>query len=1253
MDDEHGGESAGTGAAGAESFGAALRRRRGLAGLSLTRLAVLIHYSRSHISRVENEEKRPSEKFARACDQVLDAGGELLALAAVPGPTECPYPGLVSFRTEDARWFHGRDRPLAELLGLLGDTDRATEGHPVIVLGASGVGKSSLLQAGLVPAVVHGALPARSCGAPAVLYLTPTAHPLAELDRHAAVRALDSYALVVVDQFEEVFTLCADTEERTAFIDELCRLAADGLPVAVGMRADFYGHALAHPGLLTALRVRSMPLGPMTAAELRTAITEPAATAGLALEPGLTEILLRDLGAGGDGDLACGAGVLPLLSHALRATWQRRTDGVLTLAGYERTGGIRGAVAATAERAYGQLTADERLIARRVLLSLVRVGEGADDTRRRVARQSIAPAAEPAAVAVVERFTSARLLTADTEHVEISHEALLRAWPRLRGWIDADRVVLRLRQRLADDAAAWSAEGRDDGLLYRGARLTAAEEWATGHPGRLSQGEADFLRTARRYQQRGVRRLRRLVGALAFIVVVALTATLLAVLKGREAAQQRDEALSGGLAAHADLVRTTDPALALLLGLAAFRAQNTEAARSAVLSSSAVPHSTRFLAGQWAARAAAMSPDGTIVASGTHQGAVNLWTTAADRSTAPPHLLQGTGRAVTGIALDRRHLLAVATEHGPVRLWNAHDPEHPVPLGVLPDGITDVSALAFGGTGHTLVTGDTSGRLALWDLTRPGHPVRLARWRGHRGHASAVNDLVLSQDGRTLATSGGDGTTKVWTISGRRPPVNTATVSDVGVVFNPVTLSADGRTLLYARYDLMRSIRAVDLDTDGRALRSRTLLDLPNAVTDLALSPDGRTLAVGTLDSEARLLDLARGGQALSLPQTGRVVAVAFGPDNRSLAVGTADSGVHLWTRLPRLAGHHGAIGRFRLSADRRLGATAGADHIAGVWDLSRPADPVLLSRTRCRGRAIQSATFSPDSRLLALTAYGLGKGKNPQTPICLWDIADPRAPRLRGQVTSNGRSSVNCAAFSENGRLLVTGGNGGNLVVWDISDPDAPRQVQDLGDGRFGDVMNLRFLPHSDTLAVGTYDAGVELWTVAAGHPARRITALPDAVQTTSLAVSDDGRLLAAGGPDRRTRLWDIGDPEHPRTLASLSGHTATLAAVDFTPDSHSLITSTGAASDPVRLWSLTADDRRPRLTARLHGPLGAAGFAFDGTTVLATTSGRVQPWQTDVPAFADRICPLAGAPMTDQEASLYPTGPHRAPCTPDVRSR
>nr|WP_055713769.1 XRE family transcriptional regulator [Streptomyces torulosus] len=341
---------------GAATFGSELRRLRRAEGKSLAGLAEEMRTSKGYLSRLENGLQKPGEQFARACDQVLKADGWLVALAVSERAARCPYPGLTSFRTQEADWFFGRDRALADVLGLVADA--AVAGRPAAVIGPSGIGKSSLLGAGLAHAVLRGALPGHRPGAKDVLCLTPTAQPMNELRDHDMRRPLASYALVIVDQFEEVFTLCKDVAERDTYIAELCCRSAAALPVVLGLRADFYGHCLAHPPLQAA-RSHALPLGPMTVAELREAITAPATAEGLTLEPGLVEVLLRDMGAMPGAD-TCSAGALPLLARALRATWQQRTDGVLTVAGYERTGGIYGAVATTAERLYARLNPQEQ-----------------------------------------------------------------------------------------------------------------------------------------------------------------------------------------------------------------------------------------------------------------------------------------------------------------------------------------------------------------------------------------------------------------------------------------------------------------------------------------------------------------------------------------------------------------------------------------------------------------------------------------------------------------------------------------------------------------------------------------------------------------------------------------------------------------------------------------------------------------------------------------------------------------------------
>ncbi|MBV9314343.1 MAG: hypothetical protein JO100_11545 [Pseudonocardia sp.] len=386
--------------------------------------------------------------------------------------------------------------------------ERLAGGGVLAVVAASGAGKSSLLAAGLIPALARGAVPG-SRDWPVVVS-TPGAHPLATLAERVAERTGAEQAAVVagdpdrfvafltaalaahdlgkpgetsssarvvliVDQFEETFTECRGESERQAFIAALGAAARSAVALVVlGVRADFYGQCLAYPVLLSAL-ASPVALGPMSADQLREVITRPAQAEGLSLEPGLVELLLRDLGVAEDSPAQVASydpGALPLLAHALRATWRHREGQMLTVAGYRRTGGIRQALATTAERAYTRLSPPQRQIARQVLLRLVNISDqGGGDTRRRSSQarllETFPPGSATALDAVLDVFGRARLLTFDTASVEITHEALLRAWPRLRQWIDTDRAGNLTRQELEDAAAVWHREGRDSAGLYR------------------------------------------------------------------------------------------------------------------------------------------------------------------------------------------------------------------------------------------------------------------------------------------------------------------------------------------------------------------------------------------------------------------------------------------------------------------------------------------------------------------------------------------------------------------------------------------------------------------------------------------------------------------------------------------------------------------------------------------------------------------------------------------------------------------
>ncbi len=386
-----------------------------------------------------------------------------------PAPGDPPYKGLLRFEAEDSGLYFGREALVAQVAA-------AVRSQPFIaVVGASGSGKSSLLRAGVIPVVSDAGSFAN------VTVMTPTADPL-----EAGAEALEGSGLLVVDQFEELFTLCHDDRLRHDFVARLMNAAQGGLHVLITLRADFYVAVSQFPELRQAVADNQFYIGPMERDDLRRAIEEPARRGGWEIAPGLVDLLLRDIGNE--------PGALPLLSHALLETWHRRRGSRMTLKGYFESGEVSGAIARTADRLYAELPDAERHVARNILLRLTELGEGAQDTRRRAALVELVPSGGAQGTNdVLRRLIDARLVTVDDGTAEVAHEALIREWPLLRGWLEDDREGLRVQRQLTDAAGEWHALAHESSLLFRGARLATAREWSAAHPGTLTDSESEFL----------------------------------------------------------------------------------------------------------------------------------------------------------------------------------------------------------------------------------------------------------------------------------------------------------------------------------------------------------------------------------------------------------------------------------------------------------------------------------------------------------------------------------------------------------------------------------------------------------------------------------------------------------------------------------------------------------------------------------------------------------------------------------------
>ena len=730
---------------------------------------------------------------------------------AQPGPrpaeTPSPFRGLTPYEVEHARYFCGRDALVTDLIATL--QQRQRHGAPVIVVGPSGAGKSSLLRAGLIPAW---------CGADGHegrehLLFTPGEQPLRALsaliaartgcdadDTHGRLRDEPASAsallreriggaslLVVVDQLEELFTLCGDAAERAAFIDALHAVALDGYAVVYGLRADFFAQAMQLPALTTVLQHGQIVVGPMSEPELRQAINQPAQLAQLTVQPELVEVLLRDLTPrqGADGRAGHEPGALPLLSHALLSTWQQASGRTLTVEHYRATGGIRGAITQTAEEAYAALPGTaERDAARRLFLRLVHTDDETADARRKVVRAELltpAAGAQDADVAqVIQRFATARLLTVDGDTVEIAHEALLWSWPRLREWLDADRGWLRFHRRLGAAVRHWEETGRSVDGLYRGGILQRAQEHIEGHRDQLSGSEHAFLKASLEHQatqqttdRRRERRRQQLVAA---VVVFALLAAgvlgyAVEVHRARSAERARAElaaaqSTSRQVATKSDRLREQDVPLAQLLALAAYRVSPTPEARSSLLNATSMPAATRLRSPAGSVKSVASSADGRMVAAGTEPGPVQVWQVDPVAGLTAHRTLTGPAKSIVSVAFTRSGVLAGGGKDRSVYLWSLTGGSEPIGRVVGPTG--DVLSVAFSPDGAVLAAADEDGRVHLWNVRDPARPVSLATFTdsGVEASPAVVQTLAFTPDGRVLVSGSYDSSVRLWDVAG-------------------------------------------------------------------------------------------------------------------------------------------------------------------------------------------------------------------------------------------------------------------------------------------------------------------------------------------------------------------------------------------------------------------------------------------------------------------------------------------------------
>jgi WD40 repeat protein len=1235
----------------------ALRERAGLP--SYRRMAARAHFSHTALSEAAGGSRLPSVEvtlaFVRACDgDVAEwerrwraVSAELAADESEAEPPE-PYVGLVAFEPEDAGRFCGRE----ELVGDL--TQRVRSTPLVLVIGPSGSGKSSLVRAGLVAAAAGGRMPGDDAWETALV--TPGGQPLRALadavadsfgapaePLHAELRAghpaaLDvavrqglaatsrTRALLVVDQFEELFTLCREAAERDRFIAALLDAAiGDGrrTHVVLSMRADFYGHCLEHPALLAVLGgqvskgaeevMRQFPVGALTEAQLRQAILEPAARAGLAVEPELVAMLVAQM--------AGKPGALPLVSHTLRETWRRRSGACLTMADYRATGGVSGALAQTAERLYAEFDPAQQETCRRVLLRLTALGEGTDDTRRRAERAELDALGTPEqTVRVLYQLASARLVVLQDDTAELAHEALIGAWPRLHRWLTDDREALLIHRELTNAAAAWQTLGRDPGTLYRGLRLSRAQEWAAGHAAEMTAAERLFLAEgvalAGREQAAGLRRnrqLRALAAALSVLLLLATGTGLSAWRQRQQAREQQRESVSRQLAAEA-LAPGTRVDTAATLATRAYRTSPTPEARGAVLSLAGHHAYQLRLAGHAGTVASvAFSPDGRSLASGGWDRTVIVWdaATGARRAT-----LTGHGKPIHAVAFspDGKRL-ASGDAGGTIMVWDLARNARIRTIAGLPSG---VSGLAFSDDGRRLFGCDTAEHLAVWEVAsgrrtrswgvlEEGVEMELGSLRGFgalRAKAVPVNEQTArvglsAHEWSSDPEAGGEQAepeedVEEFDQDGPEP----------GYVF---ARTPNGAYTAFA--DDVTGALSLD-HSYGSKRDTFDLSDHASPVRAVAFAPDGTGFVSADMAGSVYLWDLGRLARTVALTgHLGSVTDVAVSADSRRYAASGEDGTVLVWNgSRTDLVGHTATVDCVTFSGDGRTIVTGSADTDVRVWDAATGRTRRVLTPDGVS--PVTSTAMSADGVLLAAAA-----GHD----IHLWNAATGTAVAvLKGHA-----DTINSVAFSPDARLLASGAADGTVALWDAV---LRRQVAKFAVG--GAVHSVAFSPDGGLVAAAGDNHRITLIASAGGRASaggasaggRTVAVLDDhPANLDEVAFSPDGRLLAAAGGDGRVTLWDV--IRHER-VDVIDGPGPAMLAVAFSPSGRFL--AMAGLDRTVQIWDVAGKTRWATLTGHAEG-ITSVAFSPDGTTLASSSLDNTTIlWPMDIAAANETVYAL-----------------------------
>jgi WD40 repeat protein/energy-coupling factor transporter ATP-binding protein EcfA2 len=1172
-----------------------------------------------------------------------------------------PYKGLRAFQQADAGDFYGRDALRDRLLARL--RENVPQSSFLAVVGPSGSGKSSVVKAALLTALQKGALDENAQWFTAEM--VPGTHPFEELEaallsispkempdllnqlreERGLVRAVkrilpdeNAHLVLLIDQFEEVFTLIESEEERVRFLNAILTTVEDKrgrVTIIVTLRADFYDRPLLYGEFGELMRDRTELVLPLNNKELEAAILSPLSKIGMSAEPGLVNTIIKDV--------SQQPGALPLLQYALTELFERREGRLITLKAYQEIGGTAGALAKRAEELFSGFSKNEQEATRQLFLRLVTLGEGTEDTRRRVLQAELLSIGEHRKDMneVIDLFGKYRLLTFDHDPntrgstVEVAHEALIRQWERLRGWLDENREGLRTQRRLISANDEWLSNNREASYLASGVRLEQFEEWAKSTDIALNEGEREYLRASiaareaqraaererqareERLEQQARTRLRALaiISTIAAVVGIALASLAItqrqaaldaqeeAIVSAQEALRARDETASLALASNArNALVSGNPRLALALAFEAEKAYSPAPAEVLrVLGDTAYAEGLRYVYGAQSGSilSGSIAPDGKTSLTASLDGTIVAWDNAT--GTARFTLtLEGTHPTDVRYSPDGARF-AVASADGSVTLYDA-DGTNATLLGKHAEPAMSV---AFSQDGAQLVSGGQDRALILWDTATASEVRRF------EGSVGAILSVAFSPDGALVAASTSDETVKddpndtvdrkvrLWNVESGELVL---TIEPRSGFLRTIAFSPNGQRLAVGMWDSANSgtVRLYDTATGEE---TRRFFAHSDSVTDIAFSSDGTRLATVSWDKTARVWDVVRGVEVQTF--------TAF--EEQLLSVDYSKDGDYLLLGLGNIGGNYGY--------DRDRATYKGAFW----WDL-RKRDVAFVYREHTDWA--WTTDVSPDG---VLVASGAGPLRLPQdlaqtdVSVRVWNAQTGATVA----VLNGHKNTVDSVRFLPDGKRLLSGSWDGTIILWDIASA-SPIRTYELP--RVNDAPNvvykLALHPNGTRFVSGSQDGTARLWSIETGEELATFAAHERAIN--GVAFSPDGTRLATGSSDRTIKLWNVATGELLRTL---EGHTDTVNEVIFAPDGRTLFSSSW--DDTVRRWNAETGEQIAQFVGHTSNTFGLA-VTKDGALLLSTSTDRtIRLWDT---ASGAELYRYSGHTDWIQEVALLP---------------